>query len=64
MAVQTNENVAGFHAIAVLDVDFSNDTAIAVLYFLDAVLDDERAGSDHRAGQIGQRRPVRTQGRP
>ena len=45
-------------AVAVLDAKVADDAAGRVLHLLDVGIDDELARRDHRAGDLGRRRPA------
>ena len=56
--VETHDHLAGLHDVAVVDEQLADDAAGRVLNFLDVGVDDDHAGSDHGARQLGGGRPA------
>ena len=56
--VEPQHDLAGFDLGALLDQDLSDHAAGRMLHFLHARFDHDGAGRDHRAGQLGGRRPA------
>ena len=55
--IEAHEDVAGRDLRALPDPDLADDAAALVLNLLGAAVDDQHAGGDHRAGDLGERRP-------
>ncbi len=56
--VELHEDIAGFDAIAVLNVELANDAAGRMLDLLHVRIDDDGALRDQRAGDLGGCRPT------
>src|SRR6185295_5629784 len=56
--VKLHEDIAGFYAIAVLNVELANDAAGRMLDLLHVRIDDDRALRDERTGDLGRCRPA------
>ena len=57
--VEAHQDLAGLHAVIVVDIDLGDHTAGGVLHSLCVRVDDHDAGRDHRACEIGAPRPPR-----
>ena len=55
--IETQQQIAGLHDVAVLDADLADDAAGGMLHLLDIGLDDDDAGGDDGAGDFRLRRP-------
>src|SRR5262249_15478958 len=56
--VEGPEDIAGLDVIAVAHTQLADDAAGRVLHLLDVGIDHELPGRDHRAGELGGRRPA------
>ena len=56
--VEADQELAGLHAVAVLNADLADDATLAVLHLLGTALHDDYSRGDDGAGNMGERGPA------